>query len=92
MFLAFLADSSVLSDEQVWEKDQINDATRREIFHDTEETMQEYRNKILDEIRREIGFPYPNTEDGTSLYDHAVFITDPISNMGSYEEEGWSIS
>ena len=58
-----------------------------------ENDMEEYRGEILDKIKdAEDGpNPFPETEDGTSFHDHAVFITDFISNREWYEDEAWSI-
>ena len=82
---------SIISDEQIWEEQQIIGRTRRATFLTMEEDMGEYRNRILDTIKDAEGDPFPETEDGTSFYDHAVYITDFISNMDWYEDEAWSV-
>ena len=81
-----------LSDEQIWERNEIRDETRKGVFESTEQKMRDNRDMILDEFQRETGFGYPDTADGTKFADHVAFITDPISNMDWYEDEGWSIS
>ena len=84
--------SSVLSDEQIFEENLLVERTRS-IFEEMEGTMEEYSDEILQDIEDAayLDNPFPDTEDGTSFYDHVVFITDRISNMDWFKEEAWSI-
>ena len=82
---------SKISDEQIWERNEIRDETRRGVLNDAEEKIRDNRDMILNEFQREnnFGFGLPPTEDGTNFADHVVFLTDLISNMDWYEDEGW---
>ena len=85
-----LENGTELTDEQIWERNEITNETRLSTFRGAEDIMNEYRDEILEDIKQE-GWRIPDTESGMSFYDHSVFLTDTISNMDWYEEEGWSM-
>ena len=86
-------DHSVLSDEQIWEENQLILQKRKTVFENAEEIMEEYRGKILEEIKNENegDHPFPDMASGQDFYSQALYITDPISNQEWFTDEAWSL-
>ena len=86
-------DQSILSDEQIWEENQLILQKRKTVFEGAEEIMEKYRDKILQDIKNEEdgGVPFPDMESGQDFYSQAVYITDLISNKDWFTDEAWSL-
>lgn len=86
-------DTSALDDEQIWEQDQISDRTRVEIFSDTEQIMQPFRDGILKKIEDiDKGDEFSKTVSGEKFYEKVFVATRKISDMDWYDEEAGAVS